>query len=76
MAVKKSPSKRIILVTSTYHIYRAKRLFERQGFIVIPYKVEYKSERNNEITITDFLSSIENLKITEIGFREVAGRLF
>jgi uncharacterized SAM-binding protein YcdF (DUF218 family) len=28
-----SPSKRIILVTSTFHMYRAKRLFEKQGFI-------------------------------------------
>ena len=36
-----SPSKRIILVTSAFHMYRAKRLFEKQGFIVIPYKVDY-----------------------------------
>ena len=30
-----SPSKRIILVTSAYHMYRAKSLFEKQGFEVI-----------------------------------------
>ena len=71
-----SPSKRIILVTSAYHMYRAKRLFEKQGFIVIPYKVDYKSERNKEVIILDFFPSAENLKITEIGFREVVGRLF
>ena len=49
VAVKEliSPSKRIILVTSAFHMYRAKRLFEQQGFIVIPYKVNYKTERNN-----------------------------
>ena len=29
-------SKRIILATSAYHMYRAKRLFEKEGFEVIP----------------------------------------
>ena len=78
VAVKEliSPSKRIILVTSAYHMYRAKKLFEKQGFIVIPYKVDYKSERNKEITIIDFLPSADYLKITEIGFREIVGRFF
>ena len=44
VAVKEliSPSRRIILVTSAYHMYRAKRLFEKQGFIVIPCKVDYE----------------------------------
>jgi uncharacterized SAM-binding protein YcdF (DUF218 family) len=78
VAVKEliSPSKRIILVTSAFHMYRAKRLFEKQGFIVIPYKVDYKSERNKENTILDFLPSADYLKTTEIGIREIIGRLF
>ena len=47
VAVKKliNPSKRIILVTSAYHMYRAQGLFVNQGFEVIPYRVDYKSER-------------------------------
>ena len=78
VAVKEliSLSKRIILVTSAYHMYRAKRLFEKEGIEVIPFKVDYKSVRNAEMTIIDFLPSAEYLKITEIGFREIAGRLF
>jgi uncharacterized SAM-binding protein YcdF (DUF218 family) len=78
VAVKEliSPSKRIILVTSAYHMYRAKRLFEKQGFIVIPYKVDYKSERNAELAIINFLPSADNLKTTETAFREIIGRLF
>jgi uncharacterized SAM-binding protein YcdF (DUF218 family) len=78
VAVKKliSPSKRIILVTSAYHMYRAKRLFEKQGFEVIPFKVDYKSERNTEMTIIDFLPSADNLKTTETAVREIIGRLF
>lgn len=78
VAVKEliNPSNRIILVTSAYHMYRAKKLFEKQGFIVIPYNVDYKSERNKEITIIDFLPSAEYLKIIETGIREVIGILF
>ena len=71
-----SPSKRIILVTSAFHMYRAKRLFEKQGFEVIPYKVDYKSGRNKEMTILEFLPSADYLKTTEIGIREIIGRLF
>jgi uncharacterized SAM-binding protein YcdF (DUF218 family) len=70
------PSKRIILVTSAYHMYRAKRLFEKQGFEVIPYNVDYKSERNKITTIIDFLPSADYLKNTEIGFRELVGRFY
>ena len=78
VAVKEliSPSKRIILVTSAYHMYRAKRLFEKQGFIVITYKVDYKASANNEVTFMDFLPSAVNLELTEIGIREIIGRIF
>ena len=78
VAVKEliKPCKKIILVTSAYHMYRAKRLFEKQEIEVIPYKVDYKSERNNKITIIDFLPSANNLELTEIGIKEIFGRLF
>ena len=78
VAVKEliSPSKRIILVTSAFHMNRAQRLFEKQGFIVIPYKVDFKSERNKEIRINEFLPSAENLILTESAFRETIGRIF
>jgi uncharacterized SAM-binding protein YcdF (DUF218 family) len=78
VAVKEliSPSNRIILVTSAYHMYRAKRLFEKQGFIVIPYKVDYKISNNKDVTILDFLPSANNLELTETGIREIIARLF
>ena len=78
VAVKEliSPSKKIILVTSAYHMYRAKRLFEKQGFIVIPYKVDFKTIENNQVIFMDFLPSAGNLGLTETGMREVIGRLF
>ena len=78
VAVKEliNTSRKIILVTSSYHMYRAKRLFENQGFEVIPFNVDYKTNSHKKITVIDFLPSASNLQITEIGFREVIGRLF
>jgi uncharacterized SAM-binding protein YcdF (DUF218 family) len=78
VAVKEltSPSKRIILVTSAFHMYRAKRLLEKQGFEVIPFKMDYKAERNKVAIIIDFLPSADYLKNTEIGFREIIGRFY
>jgi len=71
-----SSSRRIILVTSAYHMYRAKRVFEKQGFIVIPYKVDFKATKNDTKTLMDFLVNAGNLELTETGIREVIGRLF
>ena len=78
VAVKEliSPCNRIILVTSAYHMYRAKRLFEKQGFEVIPLKVDFKSRWNNQVMFMDFLPSAINLELTEIGVREIIGRLY
>ena len=71
-----SPSKRIILVTSAYHMYRAQRLFEKQGFEVISYKVDYKVSQNNKIVVMDFLPDAQCLEQTETGCREILGRIF
>ena len=78
VAVKEliNPYKRIILVTSAFHMSRARKLFEKQGFIVIPYKVDYKTSQNKDIGIMDFLPSSGNLELTEIGIREIIGRIF
>jgi uncharacterized SAM-binding protein YcdF (DUF218 family) len=78
VAVKEliSTSKKIILVTSAYHMYRAKRLFEKKGFDVIPYKVDYRTAGNSRITVMNFLPSAGNLGMTESGMREIIGRFF
>ena len=78
VAVKEliSPSKRIILVTSAYHMYRARRLFEKQGLIVIPYRVDFKSLTTDSLTFMDYLPNAESLAKTELGLRELMGRLY
>ena len=69
-------SKKIILVTSAFHMYRAKKLFEKQGFQVVPYKVDYKIGNNSLITFMDFLPSANSLELSETGFREIIGRIY
>ncbi len=78
VAVKEliSSCKKIILVTSAYHMYRAKRLFEKQGFEVIPCKVDYKAAGNSTVTVMDYLPNAGGLELTETGIREIIGRLF
>ena len=78
VAVKElmNPSKNIILITSAFHMYRAKRLFEKEGFEVIAYKVDYKTAGENVTTIMDFLPSAGSLAMTETGMREIIGRLY
>jgi uncharacterized SAM-binding protein YcdF (DUF218 family) len=78
VAVKEliSPSKKIILVTSAYHMYRAKKLFEREGFSVVSYNVDYKAGRNKETVIMDFLPNTVSLMLSETGIREMIGRIY
>ena len=78
VAVKEliSPSKRIILVTSAYHMYRAKKLFEKQGFEVIPYKVDFKTGGDSPVILMGFLPSSNNIGLSEIGISEIFGRVF
>ena len=68
--------KKIILVTSAFHMNRAKKLFEKQGFNVVPYKIDFKTTRNKEIKLLDFLPSADKLRDTETGIRELIGRLY
>jgi uncharacterized SAM-binding protein YcdF (DUF218 family) len=71
-----NPSKKIILVTSAYHMYRAQQLFEKHGFEVIPFKVDYKTSPNSAMTFMDFLPNANKLELSENGIREIIGRLY
>jgi|TARA_B100001093_G_C26747499_1_gene979548 uncharacterized SAM-binding protein YcdF (DUF218 family) len=68
--------KTIILVTSAFHMSRAKLLFEKQGHIVIPYKVDFRTSPKLSFHFIDFIASSEGLRRTEIALREVLGRLY
>ncbi len=66
---------KIILVTSAFHMERAKFLFEKKGLIVFPYPVDFKSN-NNKITILDFIPSASSLSMSSFAFREMLGRMY
>ena len=51
----------IILVTSAFHMHRSKYLFEKQGFKVIPFPVDFRSS-NAKISILIFLPNLGAIK--------------
>jgi uncharacterized SAM-binding protein YcdF (DUF218 family) len=67
--------KRIILVTSAYHMPRAKQNFESQDFIVQPFKVDFKVDHLNGLTLMDFLPNAESFRLLNVGYRELIGRV-
>ena len=77
LALAKLISKKssIILVTSAYHMQRSKYLFEKQGFDVIPYPVDFKSS-NSKVSIMSFLPKVEAFCETSLYIRENIGRLY
>ncbi|HQS36355.1 MAG: hypothetical protein B7Y11_13785 [Sphingobacteriia bacterium 24-36-13] len=67
--------KHVILVTSAYHMPRAKQNFESQDFIVQPFKVDYKVDQLNGLTLMDFLPDAESFRLLNTGYRELIGRV-
>ena len=66
----------IILVSSAFHMKRAKKLFERRGFNVTAYKVDYKTAPTLKLNLISLIPSANSLLKTEIAFREILGRLY
>ena len=65
----------IVLVTSAFHMHRSKYLFEKQGFNVTPFPVDFKSS-NSKFSFLKFMPSIGALNKTSIFIRENLGRLY
>jgi uncharacterized SAM-binding protein YcdF (DUF218 family) len=64
----------LLLVTSAFHMPRAKRVFEQAGLDVIPYPVDFKVNLK-ETTIMDFIPDAKALEHTQLGLRELMGRV-
>jgi uncharacterized SAM-binding protein YcdF (DUF218 family) len=65
----------IILVTSAFHMKRAKALFIQNGFIVTTYPVDFKAD-TSDLTPMSFMPSAYALKDVEFALRELMGRLY
>ncbi len=68
--------KRILLVTSAFHLRRAIFMFERAGFEVVPFPVDYQVSKQSGVTVLQFLPNAEALATSERALHEVIGLLF
>lgn len=66
---------KIILVTSAFHMPRAKTVFENQNLKVIPYAVDFRSVEK-KIDVLDFLPQANAFKDSSFYFREIIGRAY
>ena len=72
---KELPGGTILLVTSAFHMPRARALFEAQGLKVLPFPVDFRVVEN-DTTILDFLPSAGALETTTSAMRELLGRAY
>ena len=73
-----SSQKRIILVTSAFHMQRAKKIFEREGMTVLPYPVDFKSNKSFFSLFRNPLNLIPSsfhLHKSSSAIREIIGRI-
>ena len=64
----------VILVTSAFHMPRAKKVFEAANIKVIPFAVDFKSSK--KITLIDFIPSASGLSTTSRFVKEMIGRFY
>jgi uncharacterized SAM-binding protein YcdF (DUF218 family) len=67
-------SARVLLVTSAYHMARAKKEFEQAGLGVVAYPVDFQVSEGKKLSAMDFLPQAEALRNTERGIKEILGR--
>ena len=67
---------RVILVTSAFHMRRARMLFEQWGMNVDPFPVSFGSSDQGRITLFSFLPSVSALTKSQTALREMYGRAF
>jgi uncharacterized SAM-binding protein YcdF (DUF218 family) len=66
---------KIILVTSAFHMSRAKKIFETSNIQVIPFAVDFINF-HSKLTIMDFIPSAYTFSVSSFFVREMIGRLY
>ncbi|MDA1331860.1 MAG: YdcF family protein [Proteobacteria bacterium] len=67
--------KTITLVTSAFHMNRASKLFERQGFELRPFAVNFKANTSS-LTVLSFIPATDGLHDSFSALRESLGRIY
>ncbi len=65
----------VILVTSAFHMPRAKKIIQNQNLKVIPYAVDFRSS-TKKIDVLDFLPQAKAFRDSNYYFREMIGRAY
>jgi uncharacterized SAM-binding protein YcdF (DUF218 family) len=66
---------KVILVTSAFHMPRAKKVFEASNIKVIPFAVDFLNS-HQKLTFMSFIPSAGALNSTSLFVREMIGRLY
>jgi uncharacterized SAM-binding protein YcdF (DUF218 family) len=67
--------KRIILVTSAFHMQRSLMLFRTAGFEVEPYPVDFlATDLKRRTTLLDFIPNADGMRASSTALREMIGR--
>ncbi len=73
-----SGKKKIILITSAFHMKRAKKVFEREGLIILPYPVDFQSNKSFFSLLSsplEWIPSSSHLNKSSNAIREIIGRI-
>ena len=68
--------RRIILVTTGWHMPRAARLFRKAGVDCLLFPVDFRFDRGRAVTALDFVPKAESWQMTETALRECYGLAF
>jgi uncharacterized SAM-binding protein YcdF (DUF218 family) len=69
-------SPEILLVTSAFHMRRARLVFEQQGLMVTTFPVDFAVGSYDGLTLMKFFPSVDALRQTHTALRELYGRAF
>ncbi|NTW68513.1 MAG: YdcF family protein [Chlorobiaceae bacterium] len=76
LGVNRGVRKKIILVTSAFHMRRASMQFEKAGFQVERYPVDFQVGDKSDMTVLDFLPDAGALEMSSKALREMIGWAF
>jgi uncharacterized SAM-binding protein YcdF (DUF218 family) len=65
--------KRIVLVTSAFHMHRSVRMFEKQGFKVTPAPADYLTEKQT-VTAWSFIPRAGSMHLAATALQEYLSR--
>lgn len=68
--------KKIVLITSAWHMPRAARLFSRRGVQFFPVTVDFLMGKDQSFTFLDLLPSSQGIRLTETVIREWYGMAY